>query len=111
MDQVEQLLRTTIDGIGDGSNRFHIIDHLHLHDTETNLKYHMYDSPEPFHITKFTDGTAVASMGDFIQNQEHMKLFTELKTKLDNVYQTTAQKNRDNLVQLFNNPDLSTPTT
>lgn len=109
MDQIEQLLRTTIDGLGDGSNRFHIIDNLHLHDTETGLKYHMYDSPEPFHITKFVDGTAVASMGDFVQEPKYMKLFTELKTKLDNLYQITAQKNRDMLVDIFNNPDTTLP--
>ena len=109
MDQIEQLLRTTIDGLGDGSARFHIIDNLHIHDTETGLKYHMYDSPEPFHITKFVTGEAVASMGDFVQNQKWMDLFIELKTKLDNLYQITAKKNRDNLVNIFNNPDTTLP--
>ena len=104
MDQVEQLLTETITGLGDNSGRFEIIDYLHIHDTKTGLKYHMYDNPKPFHITMFDTEQEIAHMGDFIDNPEHMKLFKELKTKLIKLYEPVAQMNRENLVSIYNTP-------
>lgn len=109
MEDLKKLIQEIIDGIGAGIERFTIVDSLHIHDTHSGLKFHMYDVPEPFHITIFETGEEIAHMKDFIEMPEIMSLFGKLKDKLVEVYkaETAAKKiksqtNRTNLVSIYN---------
>lgn len=94
MEDLKKLIQEITDGIGSGSERFTIIDELHIHDTQSGLKFHMYDTPEPFHITIFETGEQIAHMSDFVELEDIMLLFGKLKDKLIEVHKTQVIANK-----------------
>ncbi len=104
MDATELAITEVIEGVGSKSDRFQIIDDLHIHDTKNGLKFHMYKQPEPFHITIFDTGEEIAHMRDFIKNPKHLQLFDKLKATLDDTYVSIAAQHRDKFETLFNTP-------
>ena len=105
MNTLELMLEEVTNGLGSESERFDIIDDLHIHDTQSGLKFHMYDAPEPFHISMFECGTEVAHMRDFMDKPELLKLFRKLKEKLIKVYEGIAEINRTNLLSIYNSEE------
>ena len=104
MDPLLQMLQELLNGLDNGSGRFHIIDDVHIHDTQSGLKFHMYDLPEPFHITMFETGQEMAHMRDFQSNPTAMQLFGSIKDKLTTMYVGIAESKRNKIVELFNTP-------
>lgn len=100
MEHHIKMLQEITDGLN--SERFVIIDDNHIHDTQSGLKFHMYDAPEPFHISVFETGEEVAHMRDYMDKPDLLKMFKELKVKLIEVYEGIAESKRNNLVEIFN---------
>ena len=106
MEQQKQMIQEVINGLDNGSGRFVILDDAHIHDTQSGLKFHMYDAPEPFHITMFESGDEIAHMGDYLEYPELLAMFRTLKEKLINVCDKLSEANRINLLKIYNTPTL-----
>lgn len=77
------IIQEIITGLGT-SARYELVDHEHIRDVQSGLKFHLYDD-KPFKIT--LDGSRIAEMRDF--DMEEQSLFQNLKDKL-----TTTLKNQ-----------------
>ena len=100
------MLQEVTTGLDDGTDRFVIVDNLHIHDTQSGLMFNMPDNPEPFKVTIFETGVEIAHKRDFMgEEKEQLELLNEfglLKEKLMEVYEGIAEAKRNNLVEIFN---------
>lgn len=104
MEHLKKMVQEVMNGLDNGSGRFDIIDDVHIHDTQSGLKFHMYDIPTPFHITRFDTGEEIAHMRDFIKMPEILDMFTLLKEKLTKTYVSIAEAKRTKLLEIYNTP-------
>ncbi len=102
MESLIKLVQEVINGLDNKLERFVIVDDMHIHDTQSGLKFHMYDVPKPFYITMHETGEEVAHMRDFMDFPTTLDVFTTLRDKLMEVYEGIAEAKRNNLVEIFN---------
>ncbi len=85
-------------GICEGNDRYHMVDHQHIHDTKTDLKYHLYDMDgEPMYVSH--KDAMIAQARDFTPHE--MTKFAELKKKLEEL---VTAKARAEFMRLYSSP-------
>lgn len=93
------IIQEILAGLGT-SARYELVDHEHIRDLQSGLKFHLYDD-KPFHIT--LDGSRIAEMRDF--DVDEQTLFQQLKDKL-----TTTLKNQSRAAFQAAYKGVTTPT-
>lgn len=102
-----EYLKTIYEEMDKKAGRVELIDHDHLIDTQTGLKFHLYDPANKYkkmHLSK--DGKAVAWEADFYKkDMKELDMLTKIKDKLVLVVTDGNRRNLKNIISQPYKPD------